>query len=113
MKFYLAIMMNAIHQDLDLWEVWIEYDQFHPEYFGTLYVHGEITADKKLSSSLIKMHEEGCQLHLQLPARPVGINGTQEVVYSEPIKNLNQYSSVCIYADEELIGFINDIEIMI
>jgi hypothetical protein len=106
-------MMNAVHQDLDLWEVWIEYDQFHPEYFGTLYVHGEINGLKNFSSSLIKMHDEGCQLHLQLPSNPSGGNNTCEVVYSEPVKNLNQYNSVCVYVGEELIGFINDIEIMI
>ena len=105
--------MNAIQQDLDLWEVWIEYDQFHPEYFGTLYVHGEITTGQKTNSCLIRMREEGCQLHLQLPANISGIGDSQEVVYSEPIKNLNQYSAICIYAGEELVGFINDIEIMI
>ncbi len=48
-------MMNVIQNDIDLWEVWVEYDQFHPEYFGTLYVHGEIPADKKNSSDFIKI----------------------------------------------------------
>lgn len=105
--------MNVIHQDLDLWEVWIEYDQFHPENFGTLYVHGEITTGQKTNSCLVKLHEEGRQLHLRLSGNFSGIGDSQEVVYSEPIKNLNQYSGVCIYAGEELVGFINDIEIMI
>ena len=39
-------MMNAMEQDVDLWEVWIEYDQFDPDYFGVLYVHGEVFSGK-------------------------------------------------------------------
>ncbi len=107
-------MMNVIQQDIDLWEVWVEYDQFHPEYFGTLYVHGEIETDRKLSSPLIRVSSDiSTQLILQLPARTNNDHCINEVMYSEPIKNLNQYSSVCIYAGSELIGWFNDIEIMI
>lgn len=106
--------MNAIQQDVDLWEIWIEYDQFHPEYFGTLYVHGEIRADKNTSSSLIKIAANGHnQLSLQLPVKSSGLNSNREVLYSEPVKNINQYTSVCIYAGNELIGCFSDIEIMI
>ena len=106
--------MKAIQQDTDLWEIWIEYDQFHPEYFGTLYVHGEIPADKNASSSLIKINAdvEG-RLSLRIPQRLPGLNHTREVVYSEPIRNLNQYTSISIYQGDELIGCFNDIEIMI
>jgi hypothetical protein len=106
-------MINTMQQDIDLWEIWIEYDQFHPEYFGTLYVHGEVPADKDTSSSLVKITAD-CenQLVLQLPERSSGLYYTNEVVYSEPIRNLNQYTSVCIYAGNELIGCF-DIESMI
>jgi hypothetical protein len=107
-------MMNVIQNDIDLWEVWIEYDQFHPEYFGTLYVHGEISADKKNCSDLIKLATDSKgQLSLQLPERPQNVHHTTEVVYSEPIKNLNQYTSVCIYSGQKLVGCFDDIEIMI
>ena len=107
-------MMNAIHQDVDLWEVWIEYDQFHPEYFGTLYVHGEIPTDKKNSFSLIKRaNDDNGELSLQLSEQSNNISYTKEVVYSEPVKNLNQYTSICIYSGNELVGCFNDIEIMI
>lgn len=107
-------MIHVPQQDLDLWEVWIEYDQFHPEYFGTLYVHGEVAMDKKNSSSLTKIDaKEGCQLNLQLPSISSGQSPIKEVLYSEPIRNLNQYTSVCIYAGNDLIGSFNDIEVMI
>lgn len=106
--------MNAALQDINLWEIWIEYDQFHPEYFGTLYVHGEISTDKKCDCPLIKLvtNNEG-ELTLQLPARQDDFYHTREVVYSEPIRNLNQYTSVSIYSGNELIGCFDEIEIMI
>jgi hypothetical protein len=107
-------MMNALQQDIDLWEIWIEFDQSHPEFFGTLYVHGEVAIDKKMRSSLIRMdsREEG-QLNLQIPARSPSFRYTKEVLYSEPIRNPGQYTSVCIYAGQELISCFTDIEIMI
>jgi hypothetical protein len=107
-------MMNAIQQDTDLWEVWIEYDQFHPEYFGTLYVHGEISTDKKDGLSLIKIAaDDKDALTLQIAERSLDLYYSTEVVYSEPVKNLNQYTSVCIYSGDKLIGYFNEIEIMI
>jgi hypothetical protein len=107
-------MMNATLLDVNLWEVWIEYDQFHPEYFGTLYVHGEIWTDKKTSSSLTKLASNGKEeLVLLLPEKSHNLSYSTEVVYSEPIKNLNQYTTVSIYSGSELIGCFNDIEIMI
>lgn len=106
--------MNSIQQDTDLWEVWIEYDQFHPQYFGTLYVHGEILANQKSRLPLLKISPDvSTQLILQLPAKSGHDRYVSEVVYSEPVKNLNQYSSVCIYAGNELIACFNSIEIMI
>jgi len=107
-------MMNAIEQDVDLWEVWVEYDQFHPEYFGTLYIHGEVLSNKSSHLPVIKVNpDHSTQLILQLPARSPRDSYSCEVLYSEPVKNLNQYSSVCIYSGNELIGYFNDIEIMI
>jgi hypothetical protein len=107
-------MMNAIQQDIDLWEVWIEFDPFHSEFFGTLYVHGEVIVDKKGRSALARIDaKDDCQLTLQLPARSTDYRYTKEVLYSEPIRNPSRYTSVCIYAGEELIGHFNEIEIMI
>lgn len=106
--------MNVIEQDIDLWEIWIEYDPFHPEYFGTLYVHGEIAGGHKSRPGFVKLNgEQNGELVLQLPERSSNLNYTREVFYSEPIRNLNRYTSVCIYAGSELIGCFHDIEIMI
>lgn len=107
-------MMNITQQDIDLWEVWIEFDQSHPEYFGTLYVHGEIALDEKIHLALNRMDStnEGT-LNLRLPVRTASPWHTKEVLYSEPIRNPNQYTSIRIYSGEELIGCFNEIEIMI
>lgn len=107
-------MTNVIQQDVDLWEVWIEYDQFHPEYFGTLYIHGEIRSGKKSVGTLRKLDAtNGGELQLQLPERDGPPMYTREIFYSEPVRNLNQYTSIAIYADSQLAGSFNDIEIMI
>lgn len=105
--------MNAQPQ-IDLWEIWIEYDQYNPDYFGTLYVHGEIETTKTAGLRLVRMGPaDSHQLILQLPDATPCVYQTSEVMYSLPVKNLNQYTSVSIYAGNELIGQFNDIEIMI
>ena len=106
-------MRNALQQDLDLWEVWIEYDQFHPENFGTLYVHGEILTSKKIKRRLTKISNGSPQLLLQLPSKFEMEGSMKEVLYSEPIKNLNQYTSVCICEGDEVVALFDDIEVMI
>lgn len=105
--------MKAIQPDVDLWEIWIEFDQSHPEYFGTLYVHGEVASDRKACSSLTRIDsEKGSQLSLRLPACSHPLY-TKEVLYSQPIRNPGEYTSVSIYEGNELIGHFTEIEIMI
>ena len=106
-------MRNTLQQDLDLWEVWIEYDQFHPENFGTLYVHGEMLTNKKVTSRLTKISNGSRQLLLLLPSKSEMEGTMKEVLYSEPIKNLNQYTSVCICEGDEVVALFDDIEVMI
>lgn len=107
-------MNNQVQQDIDLWEVWIEFDPYNEEHFGILYIHGEIAADKKRASLPVRKIETlSNQLILQLAPPSLSPVRTQEVLYSEPIKNLNQYTSVTIYAGSDLLTTINDIEILI
>jgi hypothetical protein len=106
-------MIDAIRPDLDLWEIWIEFDQSHPEYFGTLYVHGEVAINKNACASLTRINSKGgTELSLRLPACSNPLY-TKEVVYSEPIRTPGEYTSVCIYAGNKPIGRFNEIEIMI
>ena len=101
-------------QEVGLWEAWIEYDQLHPTQFGTLYVLGEIltgNASGTIVSKAINMENRELRLHVS------GITGSRnrlkEVLYSEPVANLDQYTSVSIYANQELIAFIDEIEVLI
>ena len=111
-------MFSQVKQQVtDLWEVWIEYDQFNSEYFGTLYIFGEIVADQTNKNPLIKKVEnckganELCLMitDIQTP----GNERITEVCYSEPIRDLDQYSSICVYLGKELIAQFQEIEVMI
>jgi hypothetical protein len=53
------------------------------------------------------------QLVLQVPERPIGRCRMTEVYYAEPIEDLNQYSSISIYAGSELVAMFDEIEVMI
>jgi hypothetical protein len=101
-------------QDTGLWEAWIEFDQFNPDHFGVLYVLGEIMISERSGKTLMKKsdHEDGL-LILEVPARPAGRSRMKEILYSEPVDNLSQYSSVCIYAGTELVARFDEIEIMV
>ncbi len=100
--------------DTGLWEVWVEYDEFDPAYFGTLYVIGEISTEVNHNARFNKVPAKGHTLVLEVPLPAPG-KGTRmkEILYSEPIESIDKYDSVCIYAGNELIADFNDIEIMI
>jgi hypothetical protein len=108
------MIAHKLH-DVDLWEMWIEFDQFDPNHFGVLYVHGEIEIGGQHDTKLITKteQEEDGQLILRVPARPVGRSRMKEVLYSEPVSNLSQYSSIFIYAGDELIACFHEIEVLV
>lgn len=103
-------------QDIDLWEAWIEYDQFNQQYFGTLYVIGEILVDQNylqptIEKKLLKGNDN--QLSLVVPERPEGRCRLKEVFYSEQIHDLSQYGSISIFAGQEMIAHFDEIEVLI
>jgi hypothetical protein len=109
-------MLNqAKVQDINLWEAWVEYDQFNPEYFGMLYVIGEIMSDQP-EELLIRKNEQsqGRELVLTIPAfESRGRARMREARFSEPIQNLNQYASISIYSAGELLVKIEEIEVLV
>ncbi len=110
------MIRDVKQQDIDLWEVWVEYDQFNRQHFGTLYVLGEILLDHKESFPLLQKKNSNRKkgaLVLQAPARGTGRKRATEVFYSEPITDLSQYTSVIIYSGEECIANFEEIEILI
>ena len=57
--------------------------------------------------------EYGTQLLIQLPPRPVGRSRMKELFYSEPVKHLGQYESVCIYSGTALLARFTQIETLV
>ena len=103
-------------QDVDLWEAWIEYDQFDSSFFGTLYIIGEIRVDQKSEQppELLKNshYSSNTKLILHAPPRSVGHSCMKEVLYSERVKNPAQYTSIRIYSGDNLIARFSEIEVL-
>jgi hypothetical protein len=103
-------------QDVDLWEIWIEYDPSSPGFFGTLYILGEISVnDKNPLGSLLMRTEttEGKVLRLQAPVFKPGRQKIKEVFYAEPVRQLDQYAAVHIFSGNEMIAKLDEIEVLI
>jgi len=111
------MIYHTIQQDIDLWEAWVEFDPLSSHHFGTLYVMGEVVVDKKQSHPfIIKCFEEKephtLVLKVQVPAA-AHANHAAEVVYTEPLKSINQYASIKIFMDNELLAEIKEVEVLI
>lgn len=111
------MMYHTTQQDLDLWEAWIEFDHVASSRFGTLYVMGEVVVDKKeFHPFFIKciQEDEPHTLVLKIQTSPLATRGRlTEVVHAESLQAIDQYSSVKIYMDGELLTCIDEIEVMI
>jgi hypothetical protein len=104
-------------QEIEIWDAWIEYDPTSAKQFGTIYLMGEIqTTDKANHEFFIKEKQAAGQSELVLTINPDSVLGRgryREVIYAEPIRNLNQYRSIRIMAGDELLTVINDIEVLV
>lgn len=103
-------------QDIDLWEIWIEYDPSASGYFGTLYILGEVLADPAHRGPLLKRTQpspKGTALMLELAEPTTGRSKLREAFYAEPVRDLGQYSAVYIYARNRIIACFDEIEILI
>jgi hypothetical protein len=108
------MLLQPKQLDIDLWEVWIEYDQINNRYFGILYVLGEVLLDQREQEPFLKKIEhDGSELLLSVPPGRPGRCRRREVLYSEAIENPAQYSCVCIFSGEQLIASFDEIEILV
>lgn len=110
------MIYESIQQDLGLWEAWIEFDPIHPESFGTLYVVGEVETGLNCSPVVIKC-AHSCNpsqlvLHIHAPA-PGKSGNLAEVVYSEPVNGIGQYTVVTVYWGDTVVVQMKDIEVII
>lgn len=111
------MIYNTIQHDIDLWEAWVEFDAVAANYFGNLYITGEVLVNKQANHPFIikcirKDEPQTLVLKIQNSAF-ANASKTAEVVYSEPLCNIDQYNRVKIYKDDELVALIEDIEVVI
>lgn len=107
---------QSIEQDLDLWEAWIEFDPESPNCFGTLYLHGEVVAGRKdIHPCMIKAGVDTQEQLIVIVQATTSGHPTRmaEVIYSEPLQYIDQYSGILIYQDNELIAQIENLEVLI
>jgi hypothetical protein len=102
-------------QEQDVWEAWIEFNQFFAGQFGTLYISGEFPVNGKPLSyyTSTRPTETGTELVIHMQARPEGRCRIKEFLYSEPVQHPAQYESICIYAGDEPVALFHDIEILV
>ena len=80
---------------------------------ATLHVIGDVYTDNgSREPYFIKKEQPGSKvLALEIhPASSTGEDYISEIMYAEELQDLDQYSSICIYAGNVLLTRINDIE---
>jgi len=108
------MIKQAAIQEQDLWEAWVEFDQFSTTHFGMLYVSGELSNyGSPQVSKCTRETERGIQLVIELSEGLNGRKKLEEFFYSEPIHLPLQYDSVIVVSGGEEIAFFDSIEIVI
>ena len=108
-------MKRITLHDVDLWETWIEFDHTTEQSFGTFYIIGEARLHPKCRQPFVRQMDEKIpgRLNLFLQVDETQQGRMREVIYAEPISNLNVYSSVAVYANGELLTEIASIEVLV
>ncbi len=112
--------MNTLHmltepkiQNVDLWEAWIDLQTPSNGGVGTLYLIGDVYTDDRLAQPFFIKRKQPNSNVLALDIKP-GITTEDgyvtEIVYSEELQHIDQYTAICIYAGDELITRMQDLE---
>lgn len=105
---------KSIQQYIGLWEAWIEFDPVSENAFGTFYLFGEAEVSTSSRRPLfVKEKDPHIPGRLNLYLQGAKSERLSEVVYCEPVSSLQQYRSVAVYHEGELIAEIKEIEIMV
>lgn len=108
-------MKIIAQQEIDLWEAWIEFDEFSENNFGILYVLGETESQfSPQMFTLRKLATKRGRLFLELvPLLNSKRKRNREVIFSEPISTIDAYNGVYIVFEGQTISEISEIEVMI
>lgn len=106
------MLIKSKQQNVDLWEAWID-TQTATNEAATLYLIGDIFTNDRLAKPFFRKRNDTIPETLSLEIIP-GITSEDgyltEIMYSEELKYVDQYKNIFIYAGNELITQIADIE---
>ena len=109
------MLIEPKHQNVDLWEVWVDMQNTNQGNTSTLYLIGDVFTDNHLTQPYFrkKNHSDPKVLSLEIFPGVASEDGyLAEVMYSEELEHNDQYSAILIFAGEELITRIQDIELV-
>jgi hypothetical protein len=103
---------------LNIWEAWIDVQESGGRQIGSLYIIGDVLVNNHILRPLLvkKQFDSNDKIELSLEIIPdiVSEGGKSvEVFYSEELESPDQYKSVTIFAGNQIIAKINEIEILI
>ena len=107
------MLIQPKQQNVDLWEAWIDLQTTYSGGTATLYLIGDIFTENIFAKPFFKKREDFLPEVLSLEILP-GITSEDgfvtEIMYSEDLQEIDQYKTICIYAGNELLTQIQDIE---
>ena len=107
------MLIETKQQNVDLWEAWIDLQTSANAGVATLYIIGDVFTDDRFAQPYFIKKERVSSKVLELEILP-GITSEDgyitEVMYAEELDDIDQYTSIFIYAGNELVTRINDIE---
>ena len=107
------MLIQSKQQNVDLWEAWIDLETTNSGGAATLYLIGDIFTENIFAKPFFKKREDFIPDVLSLEIVP-GITSEDgyvtEIMYSEDLQEVDQYKSIFIYAGNELLTQIQDIE---
>ena len=106
------MLIESKPQNVDLWEAWIDM-QTSSSSAATLYLIGDVFTDDRLAQPFFikKKNASADVLALQIMPGITSEDGyITEIMYAEDLLEVDQYSAIHIYAENELVTKIQDIE---
>ena len=110
---YTHMLIQSKQTNVDLWEAWIDMQIASNGGVATLYLIGDVFTNDRIAQPFFikKEHTNAKVLALEiLPGLSSEEGYITEIMYAEELLHVDQYTTVHIYAENELIARIKDIE---
>lgn len=107
------MLIEPKQQNVDLWEAWIDLQIVSNGGTATLYIIGDVYTNDHFARPYFIKRQHNNPKVLKLDILP-GITSEDgyitEIMYAEELNHVDQYSSIFIYAGDELLTTLQDIE---